>query len=139
MSFGGHACTEALQEALRLPLEAAEHMKKRGSDEGADSPDVDRVLQASTETLVDEIRKTLDFFRSTTGAAAIDRLFVCGGGSLLAGLLDRLRQRLDIRTIPLDPFRLLGGAPLDDAAGGGTNRRVAAVAVGLALRREDRR
>ena len=81
-----------------------------------------------------EIHKTLEFFRSTTGGSAVDRLFVCGGGSLLAGLLDRLRQHLDIRTIPLDPFRLLGGAAADTA--GHRHRRVAAVAVGLALRQE---
>jgi type IV pilus assembly protein PilM len=136
VSVGGHACTEAVQEALQVALEAAEHVKVRGSDTTADRAVLDSTLHASRETLVDEIQRTLDFFRSTTGAAAIDRLFVCGGGSLLAGLLDRLRQRLDIRTIPLDPFRLLGGTRASDAAGE-RHRRVAAVAVGLALRQED--
>jgi type IV pilus assembly protein PilM len=139
VAFGGQACTEALHEALCVPLETAEQLKKRGSDEGADLAVLDGVVQASTETLVEEIRKTLDFFRATTGAAAIERLFVSGGGSLLAGLLDQLRQRLEIRTIAFDPFRLLGGPPFAGVADSGRHRRMAAVAVGLALRREDSR
>jgi type IV pilus assembly protein PilM len=136
VSFGGHACTEALQEALQLPLEAAEHIKVGGVAEDVDRAVLESALHASIDTLVHEVQKTLEFFRSTAGGSAIDRLFVCGGGSLLAGLLDRLRQQLDIRTIPLDPFRLLGDAGVTDASGA-SDRRMAAVAVGLALRQEE--
>jgi type IV pilus assembly protein PilM len=135
VSFGGHACTEALQKALQLPLEAAERVKVGGVAE-VDRAVLEGAVHASIDTLVHEIQKTLEFFRSTAGGSAIDRLFACGGGSLLAGLLDRLRQQLDIRTIPLDPFRLLGDAGVADASGA-RDRRMAAVAVGLALRQED--
>jgi len=97
-----------------------------------------KVGQVATETCgAPEICETLArFFRSTAGGSAVDRLFVCGGGSLLAGLLDRLRQQLDIRTIPLDPFRLLGEAGNVEVPGA-RDRRMAAVAVGLALRHEE--
>jgi type IV pilus assembly protein PilM len=135
VSLGGHACTEALQEALQLPLEAAERVKIRGEAGDANRAVVESAFHGTIDALLHEIQKTLEFFRSAAGGSAVDRLFVCGGGSLLAGLLDRLRQQLDIRTIPLDPFRLLGGAAAADAAGH-WHRRVAAVAVGLALRQE---
>jgi type IV pilus assembly protein PilM len=136
VSFGGHACTEALQEALQLPLETAEHVKVGGVAEDVDRAALASALHASIDTLVHEVQKTLEFFRSTAGGSAVDRLFVCGGGSLLAGLLDRLRQQLDIRTIPLDPFRLLGEAGNVEVPGA-RDRRMAAVAVGLALRHEE--
>jgi type IV pilus assembly protein PilM len=106
---------------------------------GPRGAEIESVLHATTGALVGEIRSTLDFFRSATGAERIDRLFVCGGGSLIAGLLDALRQRLDIVTVPFDPFRLLGGAPKEIPTGGSIAPCIAAVAVGLALRQEDGR
>jgi type IV pilus assembly protein PilM len=139
VTLGGQTYTEALQAAFDLSFDAAEQAKTGG---GTGTPDLTRmepVLHATTAALVGEIRSTLDFFRSATGAERIDRLFVCGGGSLVRGLLEALRGRLDITTVPFDPFRLLGGAPTHGPAGGSLAPRLAAVAVGLALRQGGRR
>lgn len=139
VTLGGQAYTEALQAAFALSFEAAEEAKTSAPHGGPQPAEMEPVLHATTGALVGEIRSTLDFFRSATAAERIDRLFVCGGGSLIPGLLDALRQRLDIATVPLDPFRLLGGAPKGVPAGGCIAPRIAAVAVGLALRQEDGR
>src|SRR5918995_66188 len=139
VTLGGQAYTEAIQAAFNLSFEAAEEVKTRAMPAGPRGAEIESVLHATTGALVGEIRSTLDFFRSATGAERIDRLFVCGGGSLIAGLLDALRQRLDIVTVPFDPFRLLGGAPKEIPTGGSIAPCIAAVAVGLALRREDGR
>ena len=140
VTLGGQAYTEAMQAALDLSFEAAEEMKTRATPGEPAGAEMEPMLHATTGALVGEIRSTLDFFRAATGAERIDRLFVCGGGSLVAGLLDALRQRLDIATVPFDPFRLLGGAPKNVTAGGGSVASpIAAVAVGLALRQEDGR
>src|SRR5918993_3690450 len=139
VTLGGQTYTEALQAAFDLSFDAAEQAKTRVGAGAPDTMGIEPVLHATTGALVGEIRSTLDFFRSATGAERIDRLFLCGGGSLIAGLLDALRQRLDIVTVPFDPFRLLGGAPKEIPTGGSTAPCIAAVAVGLALRREDGR
>jgi type IV pilus assembly protein PilM len=139
VTLGGQAYTEAIQAAFDLSFEAAEEVKTRAMPAGPRGAEIESVLHATTGALVGEIRSTLDFFRSATGAERIDRLFVCGGGSLIAGLLDALRQRLDIVTVPFDPFRLLGGAPKEIPTGGSIAPCIAGVAVGLALRREDGR
>ena len=139
VTLGGQAYTEAIQEAFDLSFEAAEDLKTRATPEGPRVPGLESVLHATTGALIGEIRSTLDFFRSATGAERIDRLFVCGGGSLVAGLLEALRQRLDIATVAFDPFRLLGGAPKHVPGGSSGAPCIAAVAVGLALRQEDGR
>jgi type IV pilus assembly protein PilM len=138
VALGGQTYTEALQAAFDLSFDAAEQAK---TQVGTGGPDIgmEPVLHATNGALVGEIRNTLDFFRSATGTERIDRLFVCGGGSLVQGLLEALRQRLDIITVPFDPFRLLGGAPKHGPAGGSLAPRLAAVAVGLALRQGDGR
>ena len=56
VSFGGHACTEALQEALQLPLEAAEHIKVGGVAEDVDRAVLEGALHASIDTLVHEVQ-----------------------------------------------------------------------------------
>jgi type IV pilus assembly protein PilM len=139
VSLGGQAYTEALQAAFDMSFEAAEEAKTRSPGAGAHPAEMEAVLHATTGALVGEIRSTLEFFRSATGAERIDRLFVCGGGSLVPGLVEVLRQRLDIPTVPLDPFRLLGGAPAQVPGSHRIEPRIAAVAVGLALRQEDGR
>jgi type IV pilus assembly protein PilM len=139
VTLGGQAYTEAMQAAFDLSFGSAEELKTRAMPAGPRGAEIESVLHATTGALVGEIRSTLDFFRSATGAERIDRLFVCGGGSLIAGLLEALRQRLDIVTVRFDPFRLLGGAPKEIPTGGSIAPCIAAVAVGLALRQEDGR
>ena len=85
VSLGGQAYTEALQARLRLVVRG-----RRSTEETA--PRSRRARRHSTaaqrpitDALLGEIRKTLDFFRSTTGTERIDSLVVSGGGSLLEG------------------------------------------------------
>ena len=89
--------------------------------------------------LVREIRKTFEFFRSTTGTERVDRLVVSGGGSLLHGLTDALKHRFNTPVETVDPFRLLGDPPGHAGAVRDLHARTLGVAVGLALHRESRR
>jgi type IV pilus assembly protein PilM len=139
VSIGGQAYTEALQYAFDMPFEAAEDLKKQPLGSEPKRADIEAAQRATTDTLLGEIRKTLDFFRSTTGAERIDRLVVSGGGSLLEGLTDALEQRLNTPTEVLDPFRVLGTPPPHDGADHDVSSRTLGVAVGLALHREHER
>ena len=139
VSVGGQAYTEALERACEMPFEAAEDLKKQPLRSDPRRAGIEAAQRATTDTLLSEIRKTLDFFRSTTGAERIDRLVVSGGGSLLDGLTDALGQRLNTPTEVLDPFRVLGTPPPHDGADQDVSSRTLGVAVGLALRREHER
>ena len=136
VSMGGQAYTDALQRAFELSFEAAEELKRQPPESGPRRAAIDAVQRPTTDALLGEIRKTLEFFRSTTCTERIDRLVVSGGGSLLEGLTDVIGQRLSTPTEVLDPFRVLGTPPQHLCGDCDANPRTMAVAVGLALHRE---
>ena len=107
--LGGEAITRALQERYQWEREDAERTK---IVLGLPSPDIDhpaqRVIAASADELVTEIRATLAYFRGSRAEGhALQRVRVTGNGATLTGLLDLLAERLGV---PVAPLVLLGGA-----------------------------
>jgi len=134
LSAGGHQLTELLQKQLGIGFEEAERMKKESAVEALEAGPSGALLQSATETLLLEIRKTLDLFEAADEGESIQRVYVSGGCSELAGLMDRMQNGLDLPLEPLDPFKNI-------AVGRGVKEErlyqqapSLAVAVGLALR-----
>ncbi len=136
ISMGGHAFTEALQRELDIDYEAAEQLKRGHDVPGSKYDDARPVLRAATENLLLELEKTFDFFKSTAPNDRLDRVMLSGGGSRVEGLPDVLRERFHTEVERFDPFRQVQfdrdrlKADPDELA------PIAAVAMGLALRRE---
>jgi type IV pilus assembly protein PilM len=93
------------------------------------------VLRAMTDNVLLEVEKTFDFFKATASSDHIDRIMLSGGASRVEGFMDSLRERFATQVELFDPFRQvffdvdkLGVSPDEMAP-------LAAVAVGLALRR----
>ena len=135
VSMGGNAFTEAVQKELSLPFEAAEELKKGQSVEGVSYEDARPVLRAMTDNVLLEVEKTFDFFKATASSDHIDRIVLSGGASRVEGFTESLRERFDTQVELFDPFKniafdvkKLGVSPEEMAP-------LAAVAVGLALRR----
>ncbi len=136
VSMGGNAYTEALQKELNLTFDSAELAKKGEPVEGVAYDDVRPVLHAVTENVLLEIQKTFDFFKATAASDRIDRILLSGGASSVDGLAEAIGERLGAPVEMFDPFRKiafdadkLGVHDLERLA------PIAAVAVGLALRR----
>jgi type IV pilus assembly protein PilM len=136
VSMGGNAFTEAVQKELSLPFESAEELKKGQSVDGVSYEDARPVLRAMTDNVLLEVEKTFDFFKATASSDHIDRIVLSGGASRVEGFTESLRERFDTQVELFDPFRQitfdvkkLGGVSPDEMAS------LAAVAVGLALRR----
>ena len=136
VSVGGHAFTEAVQKELGVPFETAEQVK-RGRDVGGARPeDARAVLRAMTDNALLEVEKTFDFFKATAASDRIDRIMLSGGASRVDGFAEALEERFRTEVERFDPFRKvacdaakLGIDSIDEVA------PVAAVALGLALRR----
>jgi len=135
ISMGGNAYTEAVQKELDLPFDAAEQVKKGIPVDGATFEDAQPVLRAVTENVLLEVQKTFDFFKATASSDRIDRIMLSGGASRVDGFREMLQERFNAPVEEFDPFRAvawdagkIGAAAEDHAA-------MAAVAVGLALRK----
>lgn len=134
LSAGGSQWTGLLQEQLQVDFEEAERIKQESSVEVLEAGPAGALLRSVMETLLLEIRKSLDLFEAGAEGESIQRVYLSGGGSVLAGLIDRLQSGLDLPLEPLDPFKSI-------AVGRGVNEESLyqqapslAVAVGLALR-----
>jgi type IV pilus assembly protein PilM len=135
VSMGGNSFTEAVQKELNLPFDAAEQLKKGHDVDGITYDEARPVLKAMTDNVLLEVEKTFDFFKATASSDQIDRIVISGGASRVEGFTDALRERFGTSVEAFDPFKqvTLDGSRL------GVNAEelapLAAVAVGLALRR----
>ena len=134
LSAGGNQVTGLLQKELRIGFEEAERMKRESGVEALEAGPAGALLHSVVETLLLEIRKSLDLFEAGAEGESIQRVYVSGGCSGLAGLVERLQSGLDPPLELLDPFKSI-------AVGRGVNEESLyqqapslAVAVGLALR-----
>jgi len=135
VSVGGHQYTDSLQKELDLSFEDAEALKL-GEKVGTVSEDAKGpILQQVTEIIVLEIQKTFDFFRATAAGEHIERIYLAGGSSRVAGLMEALRQEFSLPVEILNPFSRIAYEEGSAAAQLiERNSGQLAVAVGLALR-----
>lgn len=136
-TLAGNTITEAIQSGHSLTFEAAEAMKIDGPDADDMARDTFRKsLLSYADPICTEIERSIDYFRSTSGGNNIKKILLSGGVAAIPGITGDLSQRLGIETEVLNPFRkidwnkkVLNPERIDEI------RPIAAVAVGLALRK----
>ncbi len=104
ISFGGNQYTEAIMKELSLSFEQAEALKKGEAVGGYTVENVIPIFNSVTEELSGELRKTLDFFRSSMQQDKIDRIVLAGGCSKVVNLTGILQQKLGTPVEILNPF-----------------------------------
>lgn len=135
MAWGSSRYSEKLMEDWGVTREAAELLKRQKPGEGREPEEVQPSINAVSDAFSEELSRTLDFFKSSFKVDRLDRVLLCGGGSMIQGLVDVLSDRLRVSVDRLNPFQLIeiDGRTEDPTAvrelSGG-----AAVVVGLALR-----
>jgi type IV pilus assembly protein PilM len=137
LDFGGRNLTQAIAATLQIPFEEAEEWKlAAGSDEPGFRVDwAGRELHAVRESLedelVDEVRRSLAFYRTLGHLPDPLQLQLSGSTARLPGIAEQLATLLEIQVSLFDPFADLGGAPRARVEGGPQF----ALACGLALRK----
>src|SRR5215467_7395726 len=107
-SVGGSQYTGLLQKELGLSFEQAEAVKRgMALPEGVEPRPIQPIIEAVSDTLALEIKKTIDFYRTTAadGESTVQKILLAGGGSKLPGLPDFLSRRFEIPVEVFDPFR----------------------------------
>jgi type IV pilus assembly protein PilM len=104
--MGGEDVTATLQRVLELDHDTAERAKLAASaGEGAD-PDAGELVEQRLDVFVEEVRGSLDFYRSQQDATSLARVVVSGGGSLLGPLVERLQAAVGV---PVERGHTLAG------------------------------
>jgi type IV pilus assembly protein PilM len=82
-------------------------------------------LASGAATLVDELRRSLEYYAALEGSVRVDDVIVAGPGTLIPGLVDRLERELPL------PLRAAVPDPLSQAAGASAGRLT--LSYGLSL------
>ncbi len=109
---GGDAFTTTLATGLGIEVDEAESLKRRlgvvrdGETEPGDEQEeaARRLLTAEADSLIDEIRGSVNFYLGQSGEPALERIVVAGNGARLPHLAARLGRDLDT---PIEAAKVL--------------------------------
>jgi type IV pilus assembly protein PilM len=138
ISIGGRQITEEIQKRLKMPYEEAEALKVKERDAGAQSAEVDKIIQSTAEQLATEVRRSLEFFAASSSFGEIKKIFLSGGCAKIPMLPALIEERIGTPVEVFNPFTKIE-YNTDEFSPDYIKEvgPLAAVAVGLALRRED--
>jgi type IV pilus assembly protein PilM len=138
VAMGGNAFTEDIQKQLNVSHEEAEALKigGQGESDAVVPHEVERIVQGVAEQLAGEVQRSLDFYAATATGHPIARIYVSGGMARVPAVFRALEQRSGIPVEILDPLKAIERDERRfDPATIAAQAPIAAVAVGLALRR----
>ncbi len=104
-ALAGNRYTESLRKSLGLSYEQAEDLKMGKPVDGHDLAEATPVIEMVNAELGGEIRRSLDFFRSSTQTDTIHRMVLSGGCARLPGLSSYLSKALGLPAEITNPFR----------------------------------
>jgi type IV pilus assembly protein PilM len=140
ITVGGSNFTEEIQKELGVSYEEAEILKLGGRSERAGPAEAAEVMRLTTENVVLEMQRSLDFFSATSSEEEVNRVFLSGGACRVPGLAAAVEEKVGIPVEIFNPFQGVSCSPkLFDPDYLEAMGPIAAVATGLALRRTDER
>lgn len=134
-AIGSNRHTESLQQEFGLDYEAAEKLKRGEAVEGAGPDDAESLLMAANAEIAEEISRSLDLYRSTAYMEEIHEVVLSGGGALVRGFPQQLSEAVGLEVSLANPFRNIKLPGRFDRSYIEDMGPIAAVAVGLAMRR----
>lgn len=138
---GGDDFTEALMDGMGLAREEAEELKRATGVAPGEAPDAAddaakalRVLTRQADTLVEEIKGSIDFYVGQAGQGELTRLVVAGNGARLPHLANRLGTAVGVAVKPAKVLDHVDVGRVDLSDADMLNAQpVLPAAVGLAL------
>jgi len=134
VQMGGNLYTEEIQKQLGISGHEAESSKML-ANESNNIPLLD-VLVKVNETIIQEIRRSLDFYNSTASDDRITTIYVSGGGAKVYKLIEMITEKTGLPVEKINPFAKLKYNEKDfDPEYLQEIGPLMAVPVGLAIRR----
>jgi type IV pilus assembly protein PilM len=104
---GGSLITEEIQRQMGVSYEEAEDLKTTTDDNGNLPQEILNIINSQLEHQLAEIRKSINFYVTQGSAEKVDTCFICGGSSLLPGLVEKLTNIAGIPVEVLDVFSVI--------------------------------
>ena len=134
-SVGSNIQTESIQKELGLTFEDAERLKHGETIEDISEEDAEAIIQNSSDDIINEISRSLDYFKGTFMHEDVHKVMLSGGCILIKGFPQRLAEVTGMEVDMIDPFRSvqIGKAVDKDMLREAAPQLV--IALGLAVRR----
>jgi type IV pilus assembly protein PilM len=137
VAVGGKNLTQEIQNKLGISFQEAEVLKIDACSTGQIPEEVLPLVNAISENISLEIRRSLDFYAASPIQLPVTAVFLCGGASRIPGLSNMLSEILGLPIEYLNPFAKVAfsGRQFSEEFLTAISSS-AAVPLGLALRNE---
>ena len=108
VQVGGNMVNDEIQKRLGLNSEDSERAKLGEEVEGVDDASVREVVVSASESLAQEVQRSLDFFSATSSDEKVDKAFITGGVAKTSDIREMLEKRLGIPVEVFNPFEQMG-------------------------------
>lgn len=115
VGLGGNDITQLLANELSKSFEEAEMIKMQAgllfpppgpnAKVSEEHQKISAVLTRAIDRLLGEVKLSIGYFRTQSGAVAVSRAFICGGGAQMKNLRPLIADRLGVQVEFLNPFR----------------------------------
>lgn len=139
INIGGALITSEIQKELNITRQEAEAFKIGRIDANLDAvipSEVDAITRHVSESIGQELKRSLNFFYETSGSSQVHRLVLCGGSARSSSCISEIERTTGLIAELANPFARIG---FDEKV---YSRSMieslssqACVALGLALRR----
>jgi len=134
-SIGSNIHTDALQKEFNITYEEAERLKRGELPEKVKPEEATSVMVNASNEIFGEVSRSLDYFKSSTLQAEVQEVILSGGCALIKDFPRLLSEKIGIPVMLAQPFKNIMIPKKLDMTFIEETAAIAAVAVGLAIRR----
>ncbi len=104
INIGGLTITEEIQRQMGVSYEEAESLKIYGDGKGNIPEEIVDLINQVLDTFFSELKKTVDFWSSSTSEEEFDGCVITGGSSQINGLAEALQELFETEVQILNPL-----------------------------------
>jgi type IV pilus assembly protein PilM len=104
MNIGGSMITEEIQRQMGVNYNEAEDLKMTTDEAGNLPEEIVEIIDDILETFFEEIKKTVDFYVTSTSDDNIRECVLTGGGALIPGIVHGVENLIGLNVSILNPF-----------------------------------
>jgi type IV pilus assembly protein PilM len=132
---GGSSYTNEISKNLGISIPEAESLKISASSKKDIPEEVGTYMQITTDSIIDEIKNSMDLLNVSTNGIAINKCYYTGGAGSTLGLIESLVKSTGVPFELLNPFKKMQANPKKfSPAFLKQINQFSAVSLGLALR-----